>query len=357
MYKIAAINDVGTSDDSSEVTITTDEEPVADGTLTITRGTNDYELPTGIDEPYGLCWFNGYWRISDRIDDIVYALNTSFERVSTEDITNIPNGTVMRGLTKTATHLLILFQDTVNGHYVRMYDTDNNFVMQFTLTGFPSDTEFAGSIAYDETNNKILVGVSGVSTVGHIGAFSIPTIVTGTEPETALIPASSFDLTTGQGRSDSMVWYEGYIITSDIIGDRFYVYKLSDQSLVSDIDDTISSDVHGLGLRDGSLYLVDRTDNAVDEWIVNITDAEEDTTAPTFEVDDNDADYATTVVFGGTYTVGVISDISETGTTSVIDGDDDVDTSTAGEYTVTYTVTDAAGNSTEIVETVTVSAD
>ena len=188
-------------------------------------------------------------------------------------------------------------------------------------------------------------------------AFSIPTIVTGTEPETALIPASSFDLTTGQGRSDSMVWYEGYIITSDIIGDRFYVYKLSDQSLVSDIDDTISSDVHRLGLRDGSLYLVDRTDNAVDEWIVSITDAEEDTTAPTFEVDDNDADYATTVVFGGTYTVGVISDISETGTTSVIDGDDDVDTSTAGEYSVTYTVTDEAGNSTEIVETVTVSAE
>ena len=47
----------------------------------------------------------------------------------------------------------------------------NNFVMQFTLTGFPSDTEFAGSIAYDETNNKILVGVSGVSTVGHIGCI------------------------------------------------------------------------------------------------------------------------------------------------------------------------------------------
>ena len=338
--------------------ITVTEVVIADGTLTITRGTNDYDLPTEINNASGLCWFNGYWRICDTSDDIVYALDTSFDRVSSEDITNIPSGSQMRGLTKTATHLLVLFFDTTNGHYVRMYDTDNNFVMQFTLTGFPSDTMFASSTGYDEINNRILVGVDGPSGgVGHIGAFAIPTIVTGTIPSTALISSASFDCTTEQLRVDSMVWYEGYVITTDLTDDRFYVYKLSDQSLVSDIDDDVSSNVHGLGLKDGSLYLADRTANAVDEWIVNITSAEEDTTAPTFEVDDNDADYATTVVFGGTYTVGVISDISETGTTSVISGDDDVDTSVAGEYTVTYTVTDAANNSTEIVETVTVSAE
>ena len=105
------------------------------------------------------------------------------------------------------------------------------------------------------------------------------------------------------------------------------------------------------------IQAINDTGNSADSNEFEITAITPDTTAPTFEVDDNDADYATTVVFGGTYTVGVISDISETGTTSVIDGDDDVDTSVAGEYTVTYTVTDEAGNSTEIVETVTVSAE
>ena len=69
----------------------------------------DHDLPSEIEEPSGACWFNGYWRIADVIDSTVYALDTSFDRVSSEDITNIPNGGSMTGLTKTATHLLILF--------------------------------------------------------------------------------------------------------------------------------------------------------------------------------------------------------------------------------------------------------
>ena len=42
---------------------------------------------------------------------------------------------------------------------------------------------------------------------GHIGAFAIPTIVTGTIPSTARISASSFDCTTNQRQVDAMVWY------------------------------------------------------------------------------------------------------------------------------------------------------
>ena len=240
---------------------------MADFTLT-RNNTLDHDLPSEIGDSLGLCWFNGYWRIADFTNYIVYALDTDFAIVFTENITSITDGFRMRGLTKTATHLLVLFVDSTNGHYVKMYDTDNNFVMQFTLTDFPSGLGLPQSICYDETNNRILVGSTGPSGgVGHIGAFAIPTIVTGTIPSTALISSASFDLTTGQQRADAMVWYDGYAITIDHDDDRFYVYKLSDQSFVSGINPTgVSPDVQGLGLKDGSLYLVDRTDNAIDGW-------------------------------------------------------------------------------------------
>ena len=240
----------------------------------LTRNTDlDHNLSTTvIGSPTGLCWFNGYWRISDFSDEIVYALDTDFAIVSAENITVLTNGSKMRGLTKTATHLLVLFEDQDADHYVEMYDTDNNFVMKFTLTGFPSNGG-AGSICYDETNNILLVGVTGSSGgVGHIGAFAIPAIVTGTTPSTALISASSFDLTTDHRRPDAMVWYEGYAITVDSEDNRFYVYKLSDQSIVSyEEDDTNvgATQVNGLGLRDGSLYLVDRATDAIVGWDIN----------------------------------------------------------------------------------------
>ena len=241
-------------------------------TITLTgltrNNTLDHDLPSTINSPIGVCWFNGYWRIAEVLDDTVYALNTSFGIVSAENITSIPQGSQMRGLTKTATHLLVLFADSTNGHFVRMYDTNNDFVMQFTLTGFPSGLGLPQSICYDETNNRILVGSTGPSGgVGHIGAFTIPTIVAGTTPSTALISSASFDCTTGQQTVDAMVWYEGYAITIDVGDARFYVYKLSDQSFVSSINPTgVSPEVRGLGLKDGSLYLVDRADDAIDGW-------------------------------------------------------------------------------------------
>ena len=83
----------------------------------------------------------------------------------------------------------------------------------------------------------------------------------------------------------------------------------------------------------------------------------EDTTAPTFVVKTRSADFNTAVTNGNTYTVGTIGSIVEESTYSTnIDGDDDVNTSTDGEYTVTYTVTDASSNVGTIVETVTVSS-
>ena len=196
---------------------------------------------------------------------------------------------------------------------------------------------------------------AGTAAQNRFYAFTIPE-----SGVTTVAPISSltFDGVAGSSTStfQGIIFFEGYLVTITTLG-TFYVYNTADNSLVSGIDLDLTGSYYGLGRNGDTVYASPNDSDTVQAFTLVYTSATLDTTAPTFEVDDNDADYATTVVFGGTYTVGVISDISETGTTSVIDGDDDVDTSVAGEYTVTYTVTDEAGNSTEIVETVTVSAE
>ena len=83
-----------------------------------------------------------------------------------------------------------------------------------------------------------------------------------------------------------------------------------------------------------------------------------DTTPPTFDVDGNTVDYATTVPFGGPYTQGIITNQSDiSGTAPGIVGGETVNVNTSGEYAVTYTVTDNNGLFTTITETVTVESD
>ncbi len=79
----------------------------------------------------------------------------------------------------------------------------------------------------------------------------------------------------------------------------------------------------------------------------------QDTTAPTFDVSGNTADYTTNIELGNTYTQGIIQNILDIQlTTQSITGI--VDVNTEGEYPVTFTVTDASTNTASITEIVTV---
>ncbi len=99
----------------------------------------------------------------------------------------------------------------------------------------------------------------------------------------------------------------------------------------------------------------DAAGNTPDQQSIVITVV--DTTPPTFDVDGNTADYATTVPFGGAYTPGVINNASDiSGIASSTVGGETVNVDTSGEYVVTYTVTDNNGLPATITETVTVSA-
>ena len=79
-----------------------------------------------------------------------------------------------------------------------------------------------------------------------------------------------------------------------------------------------------------------------------------DTIAPTFQVKGNSANFDTGVVEDEAYSQGTITNISESNTQQSISGT--VDNTKAGTYTVTYSVTDQAGNEGKIIETVTVTA-
>ncbi len=81
-----------------------------------------------------------------------------------------------------------------------------------------------------------------------------------------------------------------------------------------------------------------------------------DTVKPAFAVDEHDADYTTTITLGGTYVAGTILNVTDRDqTTQNIGNAGAVDTDSPGTYYVTYTVTDASGNSHTITETVIVS--
>ena len=159
VYKIAAINDEGTSDDSSEVTITTDEEPVVVeyGALTgFTRTLGeDISLPSDNANLNGWCWWNGYWRSLDSTDSIIYAIDVDENHVPTENIT-LPAATVAySGLTKNATDLVVL-SGGGSGRGIRTITTSGTIsdLVSFPLITVADVGTSATSIAYDVTNDQ-----------------------------------------------------------------------------------------------------------------------------------------------------------------------------------------------------------
>ncbi len=134
-------------------------------------------------------------------------------------------------------------------------------------------------------------------------------------------------------------------------------------STVTDFE-TLSATVGGDTVDNGALGTYTITYDVSDSTGNNATQVSRevvvvDTTAPTFDVDGNTVDFITNIPVNGTYTVGTIDNILDgTATTSTITGDGDVVTSVPGaSYTVTYTVEDAATNSTTITETVNIGGD
>ena len=346
-YKIKAINSVGDSADSNEFEITTYP---ANLTLTgiVANTANNFELAAANTNPEGLCLHQNYWRSVDTDTDTIHSYLASDPTVTLPTIALHSNNANPQGITSDGTYMYVV--DLLNKVFV--YDA-NGYVRQFDIT--LSSGYNPRGITCDVDNNRLWVSAYAITAAqNRFYALTIPE-----SGVTTVAPISSltFDGVAGSSFTfQGIIFFEGYLVTITASG-TFYVYNTADNSLVSGIDLALSGIYYGLGRKGDTVYASPIDSDTVQAFTLVYTSATLDTTAPTFEVDDNDADYATTVVFGGTYTVGVISDISETGTTSVIDGDDDVDTSVAGEYTVTYTVTDEAGNSTEIVETVTVSAE
>ena len=78
-----------------------------------------------------------------------------------------------------------------------------------------------------------------------------------------------------------------------------------------------------------------------------------DTVKPAFVVDEHDADYTTTINLGGIYVAGTILNVTDRDQfTQSTENAETVNTDSPGTYYVTYTVTDASGNSHTITETV-----
>ena len=90
----------------------------------------------------------------------------------------------------------------------------------------------------------------------------------------------------------------------------------------------------------------------------NSIDIIHDATPPTFAVKGNSTDFTTVVELDtGTYEVGTIDNVQDANpnpANNTVTGNDAVDINSVGPYPVNYTVTDAAGNSKTIQETVNV---
>ena len=335
---------------SAEV-VTTNNELTG---FTRTSG-KDISLSSDNADLNGWCWWNGNWRSLDSNDRIVYAYTSIGTATPAENIT-MPDIDAYSGLTTDGTNLIVLRGSTnLAKNIYTVTPADPPVITEVSLVAPTSSTNpRAGAIAFDVDNQQYWIAWLGDT--GN-GAWLQPY-------DTSFAEATGgFTGPTSARRITGMSWINGYLICVSLEETRFRVFNVSDSTNITETDvslpDTLDANNRGLGVKDGIAFVASR-DDGIKAWTINYAEAA-DTTAPTFTVESNGSDYtadfATTIVFEESYTVGVISDISETGTTSVISGNNDVDTSVAGEYTVTYTVTDAANNSTEIVETVTVSEE
>ena len=79
-----------------------------------------------------------------------------------------------------------------------------------------------------------------------------------------------------------MIWWNGYLVTTDKDDDRFYVYEIDAIThYISSISDSVSSNVQGIGKRNDRIYLADRDNDGVDVWDIDYTEATDGTTTTT----------------------------------------------------------------------------
>ena len=175
-------------------------------------------------------------------------------------------------------------------------------------------------------------------TAGNAGSITIPDFVIDTAAPTFTVDGNSSDYATSVELGAS---YSAGTI-ANIVDE-----SSTTQAVGGDTVNTNTAGTYSV------TYTV--TDAASNATVITETVTVSDTTDPTFTVDGNSSDYATSVELGASYSAGTIANIVDESSTTQAVGGDTVNTNTAGTYSVTYTVTDAASNATVITETVTVS--
>ena len=219
----------------------------------------------------GLCRWNNYWYSLDYTDSKIYAYDNNFNLVSSQHINYESGMTGGDGLTTDGVSLFVLANDSTNNNARAIFVfTTSGYQRKFTPS---SPSTFGNGIAYDETNNVLWVG-------GSTGSFSSGTVtfypmskITGTASSLGLINGVS-----GHDRAKGLVWTNDVLVTSDDSGDRFYVYKVSDKTLITSINYATSPGVTGIGKFNERLYLGDSHNDDIDVWNINsryrITNAE-----------------------------------------------------------------------------------
>ena len=207
------------------------------------------------------------FRSLDIVDRIIYAYNEDGTRPTNPPDINLQSTVYFPlGLTTDGTNLYVIIESasTSVNHRVQVYDTTGSYLRTFQLSNYGSYIS-AGAIAYDETNGQLWVQLNNSSGTVRFEAFLIPTGSTAVSPVTG----EGFTGTAAQRKADAIVWLYGYLVSVDSQDDRFYVYDLSDNSLVSEIDYSVPGGVAGIGKRDDRLYLADPSSNGVDVWDIN----------------------------------------------------------------------------------------
>ena len=229
----------------------------------VTRGTGDFNLASGNSDLRGFCWHDGYWRALDDRDFLIYSYNLDGTTTGAPSTISLPSGTGFpNGITSDGTSMYVLDNGTTKKIQVRNFSGTWTSHTITPPTGISNLTEVQ-SVAYDEDDEVLWIGwqaASGTTNRGAIGSYT----------KTGSYRANTgFQLASTQRIPNSMVWYNGYLITTDKDDGRFYVYE-TDGNYISGISNTVSSRVEGMGKRHDRLYLADRSNNGVDVWDIGL---------------------------------------------------------------------------------------
>ena len=304
MYKIAAINDEGTSDDSSTYTITTD--PL----FTVNGGTVDFD--TEIDE--GDTYTNGtiVYNVSGIIDGDIVVKDSS--------------GTIIASINNTEPDA-------------------GDYTIEYSIMNVPNNP----TVTIIES-----LTVTAAPTVADTTA---PTITSAVPEDNTLVDSVDAEWLVTFSEDVQDVGVDDFFIKKDGISN----FSPVDVTTVSASQYRVfaelpSAGIYNLRIR-GNSDISDLSDNEITQsgQISNSTITYTDTIAPTFNVKGYTDDFTINIITGGTYTVGTIDDIVEVNVyNELISGASSVDTSTEGDYEVEYSVTDVNNNEKMIIETVTV---